>query len=210
MIATVANGGTLVTPHLAKAFDNGDGLGWQPVPIPAPKARIPLEPAALAAVREGLWRVVNATGTGGRARIDGYDVSGKTGTAQVVGLQNKAAAASKMDVRDHGWFVFFAPRDNPKIAGVVFAEHGLHGSSAAPIAKHVIETYFAKAEGRPLPPSPLTPPVSPTQVASAPVPSRSGGPAVAAVPANAPVARPARAAAPASLSVPVSRSGGDD
>ena len=181
MIATVANGGTLITPHLARAFDSGSG--WQPVPVPEPKARIAIEPESLAAVRDGLWRVVNGQGTGGRARIEGYDVSGKTGTAQVVGLQNKAAAASKMDVRDHGWFVFFAPRDNPKIAGVIFAEHGLHGSSAAPIAKHVMETFFAKAEGRPLPPSPVKPETQPaaapaaTNAANAPrpAPSRTGG-----------------------------------
>jgi hypothetical protein len=60
--------------------------------------------------------------------------------------------------------VFFAPRDNPQIAGVIFAEHGEHGSSAAPIAKHAMETFFAKKEGRPLPPplkpqAPTTPPV---------------------------------------------------
>ncbi len=67
---------------------------------------------------------MNGQGTGGRARIEGRDVSGKTGTAQVVGLQNKSLASSKMDVRDHGWFVFFAPRDNPQLAGVIFAEHG--------------------------------------------------------------------------------------
>ena len=47
--------------------------------------------------------------------------------------------------------MFFAPRDNPQIAGVVFAEHGEHGSAAAPIAKHVMETFFAKQDGRPLP-----------------------------------------------------------
>ena len=52
-----------------------------------------------------------------------------------------------MDLRDHGWFAFFAPRDNPEIAGVVFAEHGEHGTNAAPIARHVIETYFAKKAG---------------------------------------------------------------
>ena len=52
-----------------------------------------------------------------------------------------------MDVRDHGWFVFFAPRDNPEIAGVVFAEHAEHGSCGAPIAKYAMETYFAKKEG---------------------------------------------------------------
>ena len=64
-----------------------------------------------------------------------------------------------MDVRDHGWFVFFAPRDNPQIAGVVFAEHAEHGANAAPIAKYAIETYFAKLEGKPLPtltPAPKT------------------------------------------------------
>jgi Cell division protein FtsI/penicillin-binding protein 2 len=47
--------------------------------------------------------------------------------------------------------VFFAPRDNPQIAGVIFAEHAEHGASAAPIAKHVMETFFAKKEGKPLP-----------------------------------------------------------
>ena len=53
-----------------------------------------------------------------------------------------------MDVRDHGWFVFFAPRENPEVAGVVFAEHAEHGYHAAPIAKYMIETYFAKKEGQ--------------------------------------------------------------
>ena len=50
--------------------------------------------------------------------------------------------------------MFFAPRDNPQIAGVVFLEHGEHGSNAALIAQHVLETFFAKQEGRPLPPPP--------------------------------------------------------
>jgi hypothetical protein len=56
--------------------------------------------------------------------------------------------------------VFFAPRDNPQIAGVIFAEHGEHGYTAAPIAKHAIETFFAKKEGRALPPplKAVTPP----------------------------------------------------
>jgi aryl-alcohol dehydrogenase-like predicted oxidoreductase len=42
-------------------------------------------------------------------------------------------------------------RDNPEIAGMIFAEHSEHGYLAAPIARHVMETYFAKKEGRPLP-----------------------------------------------------------
>jgi penicillin-binding protein 2 len=59
-----------------------------------------------------------------------------------------------MDVRDHGFFVFFAPRDHPQIAGIVFAEHGIHGSAAAPIAQFVLRTFFAKQDGKPLPPLP--------------------------------------------------------
>ena len=51
--------------------------------------------------------------------------------------------------------MFFAPRDKPEIAGVVFVEHGGHGGvTASPIAKHVMQTFFAKKEGRPLPPAP--------------------------------------------------------
>jgi penicillin-binding protein 2 len=95
--------------------------------------------------------VVNAAGTGGRGKIEGRDVSGKTGTAQVISLTGARVAKGKIDVRDHGWFVFFAPRDNPELAGAVFAEHSEHGFLAAPIAKHVIETYYAKKEGQPLP-----------------------------------------------------------
>ena len=95
-----------------------------------------------------------APGTGGRARIAGRDVSGKTGTAQVISNEGQGAAARQdgLDLRDNGWFVFFAPRDNPQIAGVVFVEHGGHGgATAAPIAKHVLETFFAKQDGQPLP-----------------------------------------------------------
>ena len=155
MIATVANGGTRVTPHLLKAVD--DGSGWKSVP-PPPSSVVGLKPDTIDAIRQGLWLVVNGAGTGGRARIPGRDVSGKTGTAQVISIEGGKAAAGKTDkdLRDHGWFVFFAPRDNPQIAGVVFAEHAEHGANAAPIAKHAMETFFAKREGRELPP-PLPP-----------------------------------------------------
>ena len=74
-----------------------------------------------------------------------------TGTAQVISNQGKARAKGDRDLRDHGWFVFFAPAKNPTIAGVVFAEHAEHGYSAAPIAKFMMETWFAKEEGRALP-----------------------------------------------------------
>ena len=152
--ATLANGGTRVTPHLLKAVDE-DGSGWKPVPQPPAQSRAPLDPDKLQAIRDGLWMVVNQAGTGHNAQIKGYDVSGKTGTAQVISNQGKAAAGkTTKDLRDNGWFVFFAPRDKPEIAGVVFLEHGVHGSNAALIAHHILDTFFAKKEGRELPPKP--------------------------------------------------------
>jgi len=151
-ISTIANGGTRLTPHLLKSVD--DGTGWKDVPPPAPRSTVQLKPETIQAIRDGLWMVVNGNGTGGRARIAGRDVSGKTGTAQVISLEGGKAAKGRTekDLRDNGWFVFFAPRDNPRISGVVFVEHGGHGgTTAAPIAKHVLETFFAKREGKPLP-----------------------------------------------------------
>jgi penicillin-binding protein 2 len=177
-MATLANGGTRVTPHLLKAVDE-DGSGWKPVPQPPAQSRAPLDPDKLQAIRDGLWMVVNQAGTGHNAQLQGYDVSGKTGTAQVISLEGGKAAKGKTakNLRDNGWFVFFAPRDNPQIAGVVLAEHGLHGSNAALVAKHAMEVFFAKKEGRPLPPltikgleGPATPTDSP-DTSPTPVPA---------------------------------------
>jgi penicillin-binding protein 2 len=151
MMSTVANGGTRYVPQLLKAVN--DGQGWKPVEAPAPKSRVQLKPETVQALHDGLFYAVNRAGTGGRARLEGRDVSGKTGTAQVISLTGgrQAAGRTDRDLRDHGWFVFFAPRDNPEIAGAIFGEHNEHGYYSAPIAKHVIETYFSKKEGKPLP-----------------------------------------------------------
>jgi penicillin-binding protein 2 len=167
-ISTIANGGKRVTPHLLKAVD--DGSGWKLVPAAEPKSQVTLKPETIQAIRDGLWFVVNAAGTGGRARMVGYDVSGKTGTAQVISNEGARAAKGKTDkdLRDNGWFVFFAPRDNPQIAGAVMVEHGGHGgTTAAPIARHVLDTFFAKKEGRLLPAPPVK---AGDTIAPAPVP----------------------------------------
>ncbi|HEY6360103.1 MAG TPA: penicillin-binding protein 2 [Vicinamibacterales bacterium] len=178
MISTVANGGTRVTPHLVRAVDEGGG--WRMVKPAAVADNVAFRPETLSALHDGLWMVVNASGTGGRARIPGRDVAGKTGTAQVISNQGRQAARgmTDRDLRDHGFFVFFAPKDNPVIAGVIYGEHNEHGYLGAPIAKHVIETYYAKQEGRPLPvltpktapPPPSEPdPDSPPALAPAPI-----------------------------------------
>src|SRR5262249_42795243 len=126
--ATLANGGVRITPHIIKAADDGTGL--KPLPEPAPQSTIDVTPEKLEAIRHGMWGAVNGGGPGGRARVEGPDVCGKTGTSQVISNQNRLRAQQlnkNADFRDNGWFIFFAPRDNPQIAGVVFLEHGLHG-----------------------------------------------------------------------------------
>jgi penicillin-binding protein 2 len=155
-VSSLANGGTRVTPHLLSAVDNGSG--WKAVPAPAPQSTVEIDPDMLNAIKDGMWQVVNGGGeaTGTFAKIAGRDVSGKTGSSQVISLEKHAAVTSKQirELRDNGWFVFFAPRDKPTIAGVVFLEHGIHGGNAARVTHHILDTYFAKLDGRPLPPPP--------------------------------------------------------
>jgi len=179
MMSTLANGGKHQVPRLVKAVD--EGSGWQEVPAPQNSfPQVPLKAETVQAIHDGLWLAVNGAGTAGRARIEGRDVAGKTGTAQVISLQGRERArGTDKDLRDHGWFVFMVPRDNPELAGVVFAEHSEHGYLAAPIAKHVIETYYAEKEGRPLPtlklPTPPGVPATPTRPANAVAGAGGGG-----------------------------------
>jgi cell division protein FtsI/penicillin-binding protein 2 len=82
------------------------------------------------AVLEGLKAVLEAGGTAGASAIQGLTLAGKTGTAQNTGGP------------DHGWFVGFAPAENPKIVVAVLLEFGLHGSRAAHIASAIIGHYL--------------------------------------------------------------------
>ncbi len=107
----------------------------------------------LAIVRAAMSEVVNGDGTAGRSRLplDGIQMGGKTGTAQVrkiEGAQRGQNGAWKY--RDHGLFVCFAPVDNPRYAASVVIEHGLGGArAAAPVARDVLTYVFdpAKAMG---------------------------------------------------------------
>ena len=192
MAMTVANGGTRHQPHLVRAVDDGNGKGWEAYPAPKPRSEVHMKQATIDAVHDGLYMVVNEAGTARRARVDGRDVAGKTGTAQVISNQGKARAAkSGRDLRDHGFFVFFAPAKNPEVAGVVFAEHSEHGSSAAPIAKYMIETYFAKKEGKPMPvyPEPPKNPLPPPNDEDAVIAGIDVPGAIAVAPPVAPASR---------------------
>src|SRR5205085_9275692 len=89
----------------------------------------------------GMCGVVNEGGTGGRARIPGVDVCGKTGSAQIA---SNEFAKSHRGVKDNAWFVGFAPRNKPEIVVAALFEGGEHGMLAAPIVRDVMKAYFDK------------------------------------------------------------------
>jgi len=107
----------------------------------------PIHQSTVDIVTTAMWGVVNEQGgTGFRARIEGFDVAGKTGTAQVVG---KRANLKGQAYKDNSWFVGFAPYRNPEIVVAAFIENGGWGAeAAAPVAHAVLETYYKKKVGR--------------------------------------------------------------
>ncbi len=95
-------------------------------------------------IQKAMSDVVNGPGTAGRARlpIDNVLMAGKTGTAQVVGLNLSNGKSGPWKYRDHGLFIFFAPFDNPRYAGAVVIEHGGGSGAAYPIARDVMTFLF--------------------------------------------------------------------
>jgi len=157
-VAAVSTDGRLVVPHVV----NPTGLpeGYVEVQRYTEVKSIPIDSNGWNLITNALARVVLPEGTAPSAHIPGIDIAGKTGSAQVISNTGRAAAQGKTErnLNDHGWFVFFAPRDNPQIAGVVFLEHGVHGGNAAQVTHHILDTFFAKKDGRPLPPKPVLKP----------------------------------------------------
>jgi penicillin-binding protein 2 len=144
----VGNGGVSYKPQILKRIETADGK----IVFQNQKeilGKLPVSKEVLAIVKKGLWGVVNAQrGTAKVARVKDIEISGKTGTAQVIG-RKKSETARKIErpahLKAHGWFVAFAPSDYPRIAVSVVIEHGEHGSSAAaPIAREIIKSYLLK------------------------------------------------------------------
>ena len=157
MMATVANGGTRVVPRLLKAMRDGDDWDRDGTASPVtPLWTCPTRRWRRSSVGCGWSSTTRAPG--GSARIPGRDVMGKSGTAQVVSLTGRANAEGRRRRLPRPRLVRLrrASRRPPNRRRVVFAEHSDHGYLAAPIARHIIETHFAKQDGLPLPvlPSP--------------------------------------------------------
>ena len=130
----VANGGKIMEPHLIDKVTSPTG---QTIVTVKPRVwRTAMKPQTAATMNEFMQAVVNG-GTGQAAAINGIKVAGKTGTAET--SENHVYTA---------WFIFFAPADNPQIAGAVVLEHqlnGFGGSVAAPIARQLMEAMLPGA-----------------------------------------------------------------
>ena len=132
--ATIANRGYYYTPHIIKSIEGQDSIDAK---YRTPHYT-PVEKRHFETIIKGMWRGVNRDGTCQLAKLEGYDVCGKTGTAQ-----NPLGD-------DHSTFISFAPRNNPKIAIAVYVEHGVWGATAAvPIASLIEEMYLTDTIRRP-------------------------------------------------------------
>jgi len=151
MTSALANGGVLYKPFLVEKIIDPEGQVVKQF-FPAVDVELIGMDNYLALIRKGLVGAVNdRRGTAKAARLENITVAGKTGTAQVVTME-KFKEVDEEDVaykhRDHAWFTSFAPAENPEIAVTVLVEHGGHGgSAAAPVAKKILEKYFAKKNG---------------------------------------------------------------
>ena len=146
LMAAVANGGTLYRPWFVRKVESLDGRLTREYG-PEKIRSLTLKESTLEHLRRALRDVVNSRpGTGGRARSNLIEIAGKTGTAQVAEMRGGIVKSEQLpySIRDHAWFVAYAPAERPEIAVVILVEHGGHGgSAAAPLAKKVIEKYFS-------------------------------------------------------------------
>ncbi len=107
----------------------------------------PLREENLQLLRRAMWSVVNQWGTGQQARVPGFEVCGKTGTAQIISEATRSRLSKETAARflHNAWFVGFAPRDDPGIVIAVLVERGgTGGNVAAPIAGKILQLYYQK------------------------------------------------------------------
>ncbi|MBN1363638.1 MAG: penicillin-binding protein 2 [Syntrophaceae bacterium] len=144
---TFANGGTLWRPYLVKQIQSIDGKVLKEF-FPVKKGELHLSAKTIEIISDALRGVVNEPGgTGQRAKLLGIEVSGKTGTSQVMGLPDNEKARRRKILgsfkKDHALFVSYAPSRNPEIVVAVILENaGGGGSVAAPVARKILSAYF--------------------------------------------------------------------
>lgn len=132
-IGGIATGGIFKQPHLLMTNQ------------PVPEVDFPLRESSVEQVTQGMYGVVNEGGTAGLIKLQGVELCGKTGSAQVISNEGKQRAQRSSDLNDNAWFVGYAPRRNPEIVVSVLVQGGEHGASAAaPVARDIIKAYYDK------------------------------------------------------------------
>ncbi len=135
MISGIAMGGVFKQPHLLKD------------PPSVGEERFALSEPTVEKITDAMYGVVNEEGgTARNVRLPGIEVSGKSGTAQVIGYATRERMGKQKKFEDNAWFVGYAPRRNPEIVvAVLIQESGKHGGEAAgPVVKDVIKAYYDK------------------------------------------------------------------
>jgi len=146
LTSAIANGGTRYKPIILESITTADGrIVYQSKPQVIGK--VPLSAPNLELVRKGLWEVVNGEkGTARGSRLVDIEISGKTGTSQVISRKKDDTRSEEerpAHLRPHAWFIAYAPSAAPEIAVAVLIEHGEHGAgAAASIATELIKTFL--------------------------------------------------------------------
>jgi penicillin-binding protein 2 len=143
-IATIANDGVAFLPHLVRTIENLRTGAIREI-TPQATQTLAVKPEHLAVIKNALIGVARE-GTSARAFVGAQYVSaGKTGTAQLFSIkQGEKYSAGHVDerLRDHAWYLAYAPADHPRIALAVLVENGGFGAqAAAPVARAVLD-YF--------------------------------------------------------------------
>jgi penicillin-binding protein 2 len=149
-VAGVGIGGHLYIPHLLKEFkavgepgtpEYRGSIAFKPLNPDRPNPKeIGLPEDFHHTVVQGMWGVVNNGGTAARIKMANFEIAGKTGTAQVVGL-GKDVGVNK----DHSWFVSYAPAWKPEISAIALIENSGFGSQfGAPAVRAIYDEYYRK------------------------------------------------------------------
>ncbi|UCB54427.1 MAG: penicillin-binding protein 2 [Thiotrichales bacterium] len=145
--SALANKGKKVQPRLLKEMRDTDGevtamavpsVSWIKL---GREDRWDHMHKAMHRVLRGKWGTARATGW----KLKGYEMAGKTGTAQVFGIaqdEEYDAETVARKLRDHALFIAFAPLEDPEIVVAIIEENGEHGSAVAPIAKAIMDRYL--------------------------------------------------------------------
>jgi penicillin-binding protein 2 len=135
VIGGIASGGVFKQPHMLKDAQS------------VAEEKFPLSDHTIERITDGMYGVINEPGgTGGQLKLTGIELSGKSGTAQVIGYGTRAKLSKQKKFEDNAWFVGYAPKRNPEIVvAVLVQESGQHGGEAAgPVVRDIVKAYYDK------------------------------------------------------------------